>query len=79
MPIFVFNYKIGKLLLGTKDTVLFLDINSFTAFKELGSTFAITLLTGCLVVGSILAFITYFYSLAILERLKKRRSSEYRK
>lgn len=79
VPIFVFNYKIGKLLLGTKDTVLFLDINSFTAFKELGSTFAITLLTGCLVVGSILAFITYFYSLAILERLKKRRSSEYRK
>ena len=73
VPIFIFNYKIGKLLLGTKDTVLTLDLNSFTAFKEQGPTFAITLLTGCLVVGFILAFITYFYSLAILERLRTRR------
>lgn len=70
LPLFVFNYKIGKLLLGTKDTELTsLDIESFTAFKELGSTFAITLLTGCFVVGMILAVITYFYGLAILERM----------
>ena len=73
VPIFIFNYKIGKLLLGTKDTVLTLDLKSFTAFKELGPTFAITLLTGCFVVGLILALITYFYSLAILERLRTRR------
>ena len=74
VPIFIFNYKIGKLLLGTKDTVLLpLDIESFNAFKELGSTFAITLLTGSFVVGTILAFITYFYSLAILERWRHRR------
>lgn len=73
VPIFVFNYKLGKLLLGTEDTILSLDLKSFTAFKELGSTFAITLLTGCFVVGLILAFITYFYSLAILERLRTRR------
>ena len=74
VPIFVFNYKIGKLLLGTEDTFLSLDIKSFTAFKELGPTFAITLLVGCLTVGLILAFITYFYSLAILERLRRSRS-----
>jgi len=74
VPIFIFNYKIGKLLLGTKDTVLSLNLKSFTAFKELGPTFAITLLAGCLVVGSILAFITYFYSLAFLERLRSRRN-----
>lgn len=73
VPIFVFNYKLGKLLLGTKDTILFLDLKSFTDFKELGSTFAITLFTGCFVVGSILAFITYFYSLAILQRWRTRR------
>ena len=73
VPIFIFNYKIGKLLLGTKDTVLSLDLNSFTAFKDNGPTFAVTLLTGCFVVGFILAFITYFYSLAILQRLRTRR------
>lgn len=73
VPIYIFNYKIGKLLLRTSDTDLALDINSFTAFKELGPTFAITLLTGCFVVGLILALITYFYSLAFLERFKTRR------
>ena len=79
VPMFIFNYKIGKLFLGTKETILSLDLDSFTAFKELGPTFAITLLTGCLIVGTILAFITYFYSLAILERLKTRRSSRTKK
>ena len=74
VPLYIFNYKIGKLLLGTEDTVLpTLDIESFTAFKELGSVFAITLLTGSFVVGMILAIVTYFYGLAILERLHSRR------
>ncbi|MEM8721790.1 MAG: DUF2062 domain-containing protein [Cyanobacteria bacterium P01_G01_bin.39] len=69
VPLYVFNYKIGKLLLRTQDAALPpLDIESFTAFKELGSTFAITLLTGSFVIGTILAVITYFYSLAILEK-----------
>ncbi|MEM7591497.1 MAG: DUF2062 domain-containing protein, partial [Cyanobacteria bacterium P01_A01_bin.83] len=69
VPLYVFNYKVGKLLLRTQDAALPpLDIESFTAFKELGSTFAITLLTGSFVVGIILAVITYFYGLAILEK-----------
>lgn len=69
VPLNIFNYKIGKLLLRTTDATLPpLDLESFTTFKELGSTFAITLLTGSCVVGLILAAITYFYSLAILEK-----------
>lgn len=70
VPLFIFNYKIGKLFLGIKDTALPpLNINSFTAFKEQGATFAIALLIGSFIVGIILAAITYFYALAILERL----------
>ena len=73
VPLYVFNYKIGKLLLGTEDTPFSsLNLESFTAFKELGSTFAITLLTGSFVVGMILGVVTYFYGLAILERLHNR-------
>ncbi|MEO0925166.1 MAG: DUF2062 domain-containing protein [Cyanobacteria bacterium J06643_13] len=76
VPLYIFNYKIGKLLLGTEDTILPpLDLESFTAFKELGSTFALTLLTGSFVVGLILSTITYFYGLAILERLRDRKHS----
>lgn len=73
VPLYVFNYKVGKLILGTEDAELPpLDIESFTAFKELGATFAITLLTGSFVVGIILSGIVYFYGLAIFERLHYR-------
>ncbi|MEN9521341.1 MAG: hypothetical protein RLZZ381_3929 [Cyanobacteriota bacterium] len=73
VPLYVFNYKIGKLLLGTENADLPpLTLESFAAFKQLGSTFAITLLTGSLVVGMIMAVITYFYGLAVLERLHDR-------
>jgi len=79
VPLYIFNYKIGKLLLGIEDATLpILDLESFTAFKELGSTFAITLLTGSLVVGIILGGISYFYGLAILERLQHRRGNRRR-
>lgn len=75
VPLYIFNFKIGKLLLGKKDVVLpTSDIESFTAFKELGSTFVLTLLTGSFVVGIILSVITYFYGLAILQRLHYRRT-----
>lgn len=79
LPLYLFNYKIGKLLLGNKDTQLLpLDVESFSAFKELGSTFAITLFTGSFVVGMILSVITYFYGLAILERVHNRSVSRRR-
>lgn len=80
VPIFVFNYNIGKVILGTQDATLPpLDIESFTAFKELGTIFATTLLTGSFVVGMILAVITYFYSMAILERWHRNRLRKKRR
>lgn len=73
LPLYVFNYKIGKLLLGIEDSEgLSLDLESFTTFREQGSTFAIALLAGSFVVGTVLATITYFYSLAILRRWRDR-------
>ena len=73
VPLYMFNYKIGKLLLGIEDTVVLpLDLESFTAFREQGSTFATALLAGSFVVGVSLATVSYFYSLAILERWRDR-------
>ena len=80
VPLFIFNYKIGKFLLRTEDVELSsLDITSLTAIRESGSSFVITLLIGSIVVGTILSIVTYFCSLAILERwrdrtLRRRRS-----
>ncbi|GAB4549220.1 MAG: DUF2062 domain-containing protein [Pleurocapsa sp.] len=74
LPIFVFNYKIGQSLLGVEaEQVLASDFESLAALKETGFTFIATLLTGCFVVGAIAAVITYFYSLAILERMHDRK------
>ncbi len=77
VPIFVFNYKVGKLLLGIQESLILpLDIDSLSSvakFQELGASFILALLTGCLVVGAILSCITYFYSLAFLERWRQRK------
>ena len=75
VPIFVFNYKVGKLLLGTKETraIVPLDFNSLDSLRELGFSFGVTLLTGCFIVGAIAASLTYFYSLAIIQRLRSRK------
>lgn len=68
LPIYLMNYKVGKLLLGVETKAIDkLDLQSFSKFLELGSTVGITLLFGCFVVGSIGAFITYFATLYFLQ------------
>ena len=80
VPIFIFNYKVGKFLLGIQDSLILpLDMDSLSSlatFKELGSSFILALLTGCFVVGLITSCITYFYSLAFLERWRKRKQRQ---
>lgn len=69
LPIYVFNYKVGKFLLRVESLPIYeLDLQSFSDFRELGSTFAITLMVGCFVVGIIVALIAYFSSLHFLRR-----------
>ena len=73
VPLFIFNYKIGKFLFQTEDVELSsLDITSWTAIRESGSSFVIALLTGSFIVGTILSIATYFCSLALLERWRDR-------
>ena len=72
LPIYIFNYKVGKFLLRVESQPLGpLNFQSIAQFKELGSTVAITLIFGSFVVGLIAAFITYFSSLYLL-RLKNK-------
>ena len=74
VPIFIFNYNVGKLLLGVEEKpFLPSDLESLASLKEMGFTFVAALLTGCFTVGAIAALITYFYSLAFIERLRNRK------
>jgi uncharacterized protein (DUF2062 family) len=72
VPIFAFNFKIGQLIIGGDDFAFDqLNFQSTTEILELGAIFAITLLLGCLIIGSIASFFTYFLSLRLLKKLRK--------
>lgn len=80
VPLFVFNFKVGKLLLGV-ETISSKEINfeSLAYFMELGSTFATVLLVGCCVVGAIAAIISYFISLSVFRRLQRNKYQRRKK
>ena len=72
LPIYIFNYKVGKFLLGVESqSISQLDFQSISQFKELGSAVAVTLILGCFVVGLIAGLITYFTSLYLLRARNK--------
>ena len=73
LPLFVFNFKVGKSLLGWHDLSVTVIIEKFqqptaSIAWELGPSLLFSLLIGCLVVGLLAALSTYFISLAILKR-----------
>ncbi len=72
VPIFAFNFHIGQLILGGEDFAFDeLDFKSSSEILEVGGNFAITLLLGCLITGSIISVCTYFLSLKLIYRLRK--------
>ena len=77
VPIFAFNYKVGEFILGFSigKTQVTLPDNweSWTELKESGLVFLVTLFSGCLVVGSIAAILTYMVSVRFLSRWRRRR------
>ncbi|MGP0128827.1 MAG: DUF2062 domain-containing protein [cyanobacterium endosymbiont of Rhopalodia musculus] len=75
VPIFAFNYKVGKLLLlRFQNTVLQIDFRqswqSWSTLIESGFDFTLTLFLGCFIVGAFCSFISYFLSLKVFFRQK---------
>lgn len=84
IPLFAFNYQIGKRLLGEDN--LAIDPNSFqqnwqswTTLSHLGYVFILKLLLGSLVVGLLLSFVSYFVSLKFLRRWHRIRRDRRRR
>lgn len=78
VPIFGFNYKIGEWLLGSwnpsiTEASFEQSWQSFDAMMQLGWSFVITLFFGSFVVGVVMATISYFLSLRLIYRWRKRR------
>ncbi len=75
IPLYVLNFKVGKLLLGVKSvSSQDVDFKSFSSLMESGSIFIITFLVGCFVVGAIASISSYFLSLYIFQRLQRKKS-----
>lgn len=75
VPIYTFNFAIGRLLLGGQNIALeTIDLNS-PEVLEVGSDFALRLFLGCFVMGSIAALVGYFFSLAFIQRYRQARRS----
>lgn len=73
VPLFMFNYKIGKLLLGShelgiEDNLELQDLQSWSTLADLGGDFLQKLFLGCFLVGSIASCLTYFYVLGFIRR-----------
>lgn len=74
VPLFVFNFKVGELLLGAREfSSDQISFESLSNFMEFGSAFVITLLVGCAIVGAIASVISYFVSLSLFKRLKSKK------
>lgn len=79
IPIYVFNYKVGKFLLRVESiSSQEIDFDSLANFMEFGSTFAIVLLVGCCFVGAIAAVISYFIGLHFFQRSRTRRKKPFK-
>jgi uncharacterized protein (DUF2062 family) len=80
IPIFLFNYHVGQWLLGREELSISQDsLISWETIIELKAEFALTLLFGCFIVGIVSATATYFMSLRLIRRWRKRQAKRYLK
>ncbi len=80
VPIFLFNYKVGRWLLDSPDRTLDLEnLHSTQQIFELGAEFAITLIIGCFVMGMMSAILVYFTSVRLIRRLRQERLQQQQK
>ena len=70
VPIYVFNFNVGQLILGTNNLSTDVDWTSSEELLHAGWTFGITLILGCAVVGAIAGILSYFLGLWLIPRIK---------
>lgn len=70
VPIYVFNFKVGQLILGTKELSTDVDWTSSEELLQAGWTFGLTLILGCVVVGAIAGVLSYLFGLWLIPRIR---------
>ncbi len=73
IPIFLFNFQVGRSLLGSNQAFSAASLQSWEQLQQLGGKFIATLFVGCLAVGSIGAIASYFLCLWFVSQVRKSR------
>jgi uncharacterized protein (DUF2062 family) len=78
VPIFAFNYQVGRWLLGANDEPFEMAaLSNLEGIKELGGDIVLTLFFGSLVIGSISASIAYIVGHWLIIRARQQRRRRY--
>ncbi len=72
IPIYTFNYQVGRWLLGNSDNKPFTDIESLKTLLETGADVTGALFLGCCITGSICSALSYGVGLPIIRHLRQR-------
>lgn len=70
VPIYIFNFNVGQLILGTDELSTDVDWTSTEELLKAGWAFGITLMLGCVVVGAIAGILSYFLGLWLIPRIR---------
>lgn len=73
VPIFWFNFQIGRILLNSKLDFSAASLQSWQKMQQLGGIFITTMFVGCFVVGLITASASYFLCLWFIWQMRKSR------
>jgi uncharacterized protein (DUF2062 family) len=72
VPIYAFNYQVGRWLLGSSQTNVFDSAESYDQWLAMGSEVAFTLFVGCFVVGLGVSALSYSLGLPLITRIQQR-------
>ena len=70
VPIYAFNFHIGKWLLNKHDDFTHVSLQSWQQVKELGSEIILTLFVGCFVVGLVCSILSYALGVWSIRRIR---------
>jgi hypothetical protein len=72
LPIYTFNYQVGRWLLGHHESQPFTDVESLKTLLETGAGVTGALFLGCCVTGSICSALSYGLGLPVIRHLQQR-------
>lgn len=72
LPIFAFNYRVGRWFLGGSGDNPFNDLASLQGLMEAGASVTIALMLGSLVMGLLLGPLSYFLGLPLIRKAQER-------